>query len=117
MRTNDIKLSLTIPFYYDKPDRNGVMYTKEAIYDALNKLPLELPIMFSGNSADVTPHLIGNTTGKQHIVTDDTKNSRYLLTVTGNFYRGGTSETVKIDRDTKTVSEFNINSIGVSMLD
>lgn len=97
MRTKDIEVRLTIPFYYDEPDGNGNIYRKDiikdTIYNALLNLKAGLPIKLLDNSGD-EPKLIGHTTGKSHIVTDDEQNGRYLLTVDGIVSFGGTCEDV-----------------------
>lgn len=64
MRANNIKVKLTIPIPYDKPDGNNCTYTKEAVECAVNNLQTKLPIMFRNK-------VIGNTTGNTHITTWD----------------------------------------------
>ena len=113
MRTKDIEVRLTIPFYYDKPDGNGNVYSKDAIYNALLNLKVGLPIKFLDNSGD-EPKLIGHTTGKSHIVTDDEQNGRYLLTVDGVVLFGGSCEDVLLNSDQEIIG-FDITSIGLGV--
>lgn len=82
MRTNNIKIKLTIPILYDNPDGNDCIYTKEAIEGAVNNLQTKLPIMF-GNK------VIGNTTDNTHITTWDNENQVCNLTIDGVIYHGG----------------------------
>ena len=49
MRTENIEVKLTIPIPVDRPDKNGVMYTKEAIEKAINNFPTNLPIIYKDN--------------------------------------------------------------------
>lgn len=112
MRTKDIEVILTIPFYYDKPDGNGNIYRKDAIYNALLNLKVGLPIKFLDNSGE--PKLIGHTTGKSHIVTDDEQNGRYLLTVDGVVLFGGSCEDVLLNSDQEII-KFDLTSIGLSV--
>ena len=46
MRTDNIKVTTTIQIPYDKPDKNGNIYTKEAVEKAVNNLRKNLPIIF-----------------------------------------------------------------------
>jgi len=114
MRTKDIEVRLTIPFYYDKPDGNGNVYSKDAIYNALLNLKIGLPIKFLDNSGD-EPKLIGLTTGKSHIVTDDEQNGRYLLTVDGVVLFGGSCEQDVLLNSDQEITKFDITSIGLSV--
>lgn len=83
MRTTNIKIKLTIPIPYDKPDDNGCIYTKEAVENAVNNLHTKLPI-FCGDT------LIGVITNDSHITTWDIENQICNLTVDGITYYGGT---------------------------
>lgn len=82
MRTNNIKVKLTIPIPYNKPDGNYNVYTKEAVEGAVNNLQTKLPIMFGKK-------IIGNTTGNAHITTWDDENQVCNLTIDGIIYHGG----------------------------
>ena len=50
MRTDNIKVTTTIQIPYDKPDKNGNIYTKEAVEKAVNNLRKNLPIIFRDES-------------------------------------------------------------------
>lgn len=46
MRTENIKVTFKIPIPVDKPDLNGVIYSKEAIrnaYKNIKDIPIEMP--------------------------------------------------------------------------
>ena len=46
MRTENIKVTFKIPIPVDKPDLNGVIYSKEAIrnaYKNVKDIPIEMP--------------------------------------------------------------------------
>ena len=45
MREENIKVKVTIPIPFGKPDKNGVMYTEEAVSNAINNLHKNLPII------------------------------------------------------------------------
>lgn len=82
MRTNNIKVKLTMPIPYDRPDGNGCIFTKEAVEGAVKNLSTKLPIMFEDR-------VIGNTTGNTHITTWDDENQVCNLTIDGIVYHGG----------------------------
>lgn len=115
MRTNNIKVKLTIPFPVDTPDANGVVYSRYAIERAINSLRKGLPIMFRGNqSALENPIPIGCTTGDTHIVTWDNDNGVCNVTIDGVVYFGGTECIVK-DIEDNIVKDFEIVGFGLSL--
>ena len=109
MRTDNIKVTITIPIPYDKPDKNGNIYTKEAVEKAVNNLHKNLPIIFRDESEE---KVIGTTTGDSHIATWDFENQVCKLTVDGEVFFGGTECTVDI-KDGK-ITDFTITGIGLS---
>ena len=109
MRTENIKATITIPIPYDKPDKNGNIYTKEAVEKAVNNLRKNLPIIFRDKSEE---KVIGTTTGDSHIATWDFENQVCKLTVDGEIFFGGTECTV--DKDNGKIINFEIVKIGLS---
>lgn len=109
MRTENIKVAITIPIPYNKPDKNGNIYTEEAVEKAVNNLRKNLPIIFRDESGK---KVIGTTTGDSHIVTWDFENQVCKLTVDGEVFFGGTECTVGIDNG--KIVNFKIVEIGLS---
>lgn len=109
MRTDNIKVTITIPIPYDKPDKNGNIYTKEAVEKAVNNLHKNLPIIFRDESEE---KVIGTTTGVSHIVTWDFENQVCKVTVDGEVFFGSTECTVNIDNG--KIVDFEITGIGLS---
>ena len=109
MRTNNIKVTMTIPIPYDQPDNNGDIYTKEAVEKAVNNLHKNLPIIFRDESEE---KVIGATTGDSHIATWDFENQVCKLTVDGEVFFGGTECIVDIDNG--KIVNFEIVGIGLS---
>ena len=109
MRTENIKVAITIPIPYDKPDKNGNIYTKEAVEKAVNNLHKNLPIIFRDESEE---KVIGATTGDSHIATWDFENQVCKLTVDGEVFFGGTECTVDIKNG--KITDFTITGIGLS---
>ena len=109
MRTNNIKVTMTIPIPYDQPDNNGDIYTKEAVEKAVNNLHKYLPIIFRGESEE---KVIGTTTDDSHIATWDFENQVCNLTVNGEVFFGGTECIADIDNG--KIVDFEIVGIGLS---
>ena len=109
MRTENIKVAITIPIPYNKPDKNGNIYTKEAVEKAVNNLHKHLPIIFRGESVE---KVIGTTTGDSHIVIWDSENQVCKLTVDGEVFFGGTECIADIDNG--KIVNFEIVGIGLN---
>ena len=109
MRRENIKVKITIPIPYDKPGKNGNIYTKEAVEKAVNNLRKNLPIIFRDESEE---KVIGTTTGDSHIATWAFENQVCKLTVDGEVFFGGTECTV--DTNNGKIVNFEIVGIGLS---
>lgn len=105
MRTENIKVTFKIPIPVDKPDLNGVVYSKEAIrnaYKNIKNIPIEIP----NNDGEFLP--IGVA---QEVELIEDENDMYITGV-GLVWHGGTEESVKI-KDGK-VTSFKVNGIGIA---
>ena len=109
MRTNNIKVTMTIPIPYDQPDENGNIYTKEAIENAVNNLHKHIPIIFRGESEE---KVIGTTIDDSHIATWDFENQVCNLTVNGEVFFGGAEGIVTANNG--KIVDFEILGIGLS---
>ena len=109
MRTDNIKVTITIPIPYDQPDKNGNIYTKEAVEKAVNNLHKHIPIIFRDESEE---KVIGTTTDDSHIATWDFENQVCNLTVNGEVFFGGTECIADIDNG--KIVNFEIVGIGLS---
>lgn len=116
MREHLMPIKITIPFPYGKPDKNGNVYTEEAVQNAVNYLHKNLPIIFRDNSSNSIKdfQLLGHTTGDCHTVTWDSENQVCEVTVDGVIYAGGTNCLVHSMKDNK-VTSFEITSFGISV--
>lgn len=111
MRVGGIKTKFTIPIPVNKPDCNGVVYTKEAVENAIGKLRTNLPILYQDNECDAK--VIGATTGLQHIAVWDSEKQVYKLTIDGVVFYGGADICVNDIEDGK-ISSFEITGIGLT---
>lgn len=117
MRTNNIKVKITIPIPYNKPDINGNVYIKKAVQDAVDSLKVNLPIIFRPNNGE--PHLLGRTTSDAVIVNWDTDKCECNITVEGIINYGGAETIVNkkvndIGDNKIVIGDFNITAIGLS---
>jgi len=114
MRVENTKVKFTIPIPIDKPDANGIIYTEEAVENAVNNLNKHLPIVYK-KSAETDEVVIGSTTGDSHIVTWDSENQVCKLTVDGViFYSGAEIIVNEMTKDGK-ITDFKIASIGLTI--
>lgn len=105
MRTENIKVTFKIPIPVDKPDLNGVIYSKEAIrnaYKNVKDIPIEIPC----SDGQFLP--IG---AAQEVELIENENGMYVTGV-GLVWYGGTKESVEI-KDGK-VTSFKVNGIGIA---
>ena len=114
MREENIKVKITIPFPFDKPDKNGNIYSEEAVKNAVNNLSKGLPIIYRDNESYSDGKIIGNTTGESHIVTYNFDDQICNVTVDGIIYAGGTSCVVN-EINEKVITDFRITGIGLSL--
>ena len=113
MRVQNAKVKITIPIPVDKPDCNGVIYTKEAVESAINNIPVNLPILYKDND-ELDAKVIGVTTGCSYIVTFDSYNQICNVTMEGVvFYSGANIYVNDITEDGK-ITDFRIASIGLT---
>ncbi len=106
MRAENINLTMKMPLPVDRPDGNGVIYTKEAFIikafeDAEDK-PLEV-IHYDGSTT-----VIGIVHSIEYV---EDENGDYGL-VSASLYHGGTCE--EVDFRDGFVTSMRLSSIGIS---
>lgn len=106
----NVKLTFSIPV--DRPDKNGVVYTKEAVSNALNNLRTNIPIVYG--DIETCERAIGVTTGTSHIVTWDSDNQVCKLTIDGIIFHSGAEIIVNEIKDGK-VTDFVISGFGLTI--
>lgn len=112
MRSGNNLVSFIINFPAGVPDRNGVIYTREAVARALKSMPDMLPIIDSGN--DGKERVIGATTSKPYAVQWDEASGVYRFTVDGIIFKSGTSCIVNAANNAGEVTDFTIIQVGIS---
>ena len=105
------KVKLTMHMSFDKPNRNGSVFTKEAVENAFFNLHKNLPIIYSEDGTN--GKVVGATTGDSHIVTWDNENKVYKMTVDGVLFDCNPLIVVN-EIDDGNISDFRIVSIGLT---
>lgn len=112
MRVENTKVKLTIPIPIDRPDANGVTYTKEAVENAINNLDRHLPILYKEN-AETDEQVIGSMVGLAPNITYVSDN-QVNITIDGViFYSGAGIIVNEMTKDGK-ITDFRIVSIGLT---
>ena len=118
MRTENIKVKITIPIPFDRPDLNGVSYSKEAIERMTQQMHINNPIVFRTNEED-NPKVIGHTTGNFQEEDFDYENGVCKFTINGIIYYGGMDIVVnkfhKDENGVAVIDDFRITGIGFSL--
>ena len=113
MRVENAKVKITIPIPIDKPDANGIVYTEEAVSNAINNLQSRLPILFK-ESAESDAKVIG-ATETQCIVSWDSDNQVCKLTIEGIVFYSGADIIVNEITEYGKITDFRIASIGLTL--
>lgn len=95
MRLENIKVLLDITIPFDKPNSNGIIYTKDTIKNVINKFKTELPIIYRDNDSVKNGVVIGNTMEGLSSVSLDDKAKTCKIIIDGALYFGGTECIVK----------------------
>lgn len=105
MRTNNIKITLDMPVQFNNPDGNGVIYTKEAIQNAMltgNDSPIEI----------IDDNGMGQVVGVAENITLKDNGDDGLIHIEGHLWHSGTAEEVMIE-DNK-VTSFSIRGVEIT---
>lgn len=103
MRAESIEVIFKIPIPVDKPDLNGVIYSKDAIknaYKNVKNVPIEI-------SNDKGKFLLIGVCQEAELIEDE--NGMHIKGI-GIIWHGGTEETVGIENN--KVTSFNVTGIG-----
>jgi hypothetical protein len=112
MENEMIKVKLTMCIPFDKPTRNGTIFTKEAVANAVNNIPLNMPIVCKDSKSEYATKVIGTTTENSHIVTWDFENQTCKVTVDGVVFHSG-AEIIINGVEGDKISDCRIAGIGI----
>ena len=108
----EVKFTINIP--YDKPNKNGTIFTKEAVEDAINNFPINTPIIYKDSKNNFNDKVIGTTTDNPCIVDWDSENQICKTTIDGVVFHCGAEIVVNEIKD-DCISSFEIRSVGVTI--
>lgn len=86
MRTDNLEVSYTVTIPFNMPDKNGVVYSRSAIEDALQHTQEGLPIRFRSNDDSYGPRLIGYTTSTPYAVQFDDERQLCKYCIDGRIF-------------------------------
>lgn len=113
MRLDNLKMQFAFVILFDRPDKNGVVYSREAIEKAVSDFDGKLPILYRDNDLCKDGVVIGNTLGETCSVLWDDEQQVCEVIVNGNLYYGGT-ECIVNEIKNGVVTDFRITSVGLS---
>ena len=112
MRTENINVKFTMSFPVDKPDRNGVIYTKNCVFNAFKQSLKDIPIVFRGNNLEDSGTPIGSVKDSKLIEYDE-ENQVAKIEIDGEIFFSGTECIVDIKNN--IVNSMKITSFGISV--
>lgn len=112
MRTQSTKIKMTMSIPVDRPDKNGVVFTKSAIENAINKFPPHRPIIFKDNDKCTDGVCIGSTVGSPESDWDD-ETQTCKMTINGLIFYSG-AEIIANEIKDGRITDFNFMSIGLT---
>lgn len=106
-----VKFTMYIPF--DTPNKNGTVFTKEAVENAINNIPVNMPIIYRDSKSEYDNKVVGATTGDSHIIWDS-ENQACKMTVDGVMFHCNPLIIINEIEDEK-ITDFRIASIGLTI--
>ena len=113
MENENVKVKITMNIPFNKPNRNGTIFTEDAVENAVNNIPLNIPIIYGDNKNEYPDIAIGHTTGNSHIVVWDFENQVCKITLDGIIFCSNARIIVDKNEDGK-ISEFRI--VGIDLM-
>lgn len=114
MSIENTKVKFTVYIPFDKPNKNGSIFTKEAVENAVKNIPKNIPILYKSNENKFLDKVIGATTGDAQVIAWDSENQVCEMTLDGVIFRSGAEIIVNEIEDGK-ISDFRIVSIGLTI--
>lgn len=112
MENENVKVKIIMNIPYDKPNKNGTIFTEKAVENAVNNIPINMPIICRDNTSNFNDKVIGHTTGSSHIVIWDFQNQICYITVDGVIHCGDIRAIINKIEDNE-ISDFKIVGIDI----
>jgi len=111
MKDDLIKIKITMPIAFDTPNKNGTVFTKEAVENAISNFSINTPIIYKDKESRYQDKVIGFVT--DNISTWDYENQVCRMTLDGVVFHSGANIIINKIEDGK-ISDFRIESIGLA---
>ena len=111
MKDEMTKVKLTIHIPFDRPNKNGTVFTKEAIENAISNFSINTPIIYKDKESRYQDKVIGFVT--DNISTWDYENQVCRMTLDGAVFHSGANIIINKIEDGK-IFDFRIESIGLT---
>lgn len=113
MGVDKLRIQLTVSLPFDRPDRNGVIYSRAAVEKALSSFKGTYPILCCGNKPDERAHVVGYTDKEPYFVLWDDESKTCAVAIDGVIHFGG-MECIINEAKNGVVTDFELVSIGLS---
>lgn len=113
MRINNLGIQLTMDLPFDRPDKNGVVYSRAAIEKVLKSFDGTYMILYCGNEPSERTHIIGYTDKEPHSVLWNDETKTCTVAIDGIIRYGGTECIINEVKD-DVITDFELVSIGLS---
>ena len=112
MKDNLIKIKITIPIAFNTPNKNGAVFTKEAVENAINNFSVNSPIIYKDQDSRFQDKVIGIVT--DNVSTWDFENQVCRMAIDGVVFHSGANIVINKIEDGK-ITDFEIRSIGLTV--
>ena len=111
MKDDLIKIKITIPIAFDTPNKNGTVFTREAVENAISNFSVNTPIIYKDKESRFQDKVIGIVT--DNVDTWDFENQVCRMAIDGVVFHSGANIVVNKIEDGK-ITDFRIASIGLT---
>ena len=115
MKDELTKIKLTVHIPFDKPNKNGSIFTEEAVENAISSLNTNLPIIYKDNKNRFQDKVIGATASISPIVNWDFENKVCKMMIDGVVFHCGAEIIVNEMTKDGEITDFRIASIRLTV--
>lgn len=113
MRQENLKMQIALRFPFETPDGNGIVYSKQAVEQAISALQGKIPLLYRDNEVCPDGKMIGHTISETASVLWDNDYQVCEVILDAVVYYGGTECVVK-STNNGVVTDFEITALGIS---
>lgn len=113
MRQENLKMQIALKFPFDRPDGNSVVYSRQAVEQAISALQGKLPILYRDNDVCPEGKVIGYTASDTASVLWDDDYQVCEVILDAAVCYGGTECIIK-SINNGVITDFEITALGIS---